>query len=90
MDQDIGLSQQMHQSGAALFSFQVQAGAALAKRNLRQDAGFVPVQRVDPQHIGTGRGEKARCHGTGQHTGEVQHLYARERAFRGPGKAFSV
>ncbi len=62
--------------------FEIESGAALSDRDLRNDARLVPIRRIDAKHIGAEGREKARRNRPRQHPREIEDANSRERPRR--------
>ena len=82
MDEDVGLGHEAGQRLAGGRIAKVEAGAALAQRDLGRDRRLVPVGRIDAQHLGAVTGQEAGRDRAGEHPRQVQHLHPGERAMR--------
>ena len=82
MNHNVALAEQIEEPRAGLRFAQIETRGPLAEHHFRDDAGLVPIGRVDAQHIGAIAGQKARRDGAGKHPRQIEHLDARQRPRR--------
>jgi hypothetical protein len=82
VDKNIGVAEEVLEPQPIVVIPEIQSGAALAESDIRHHPWFIPMWRVDSQHIGAKASEEAGRNWPCQHAREVEYPDAAKRTHR--------